>query len=134
MRGSSTSCATRWKSDCPSLPSAAACKCLTLRSAERYCLIFPATTNSSTRTSQELRFINGAQVRIPRVNSSHHQALDRLGTGLSVEARCSDDEIIEQARLREYPFCLGVQFHPERDPLYQPLFDAFVAAIRQPVP
>ena len=81
---------------------------------------------------QELRFINGAQVRIPRVNSSHHQAIDCLGTGLVIEARCTDDEIVEQARLRDYPFCLGVQFHPERDPLYQPLFEAFAAALRSP--
>ena len=80
---------------------------------------------------QELRYVNGAQIRIPRVNSSHHQALDRLGTNLVVEARCTDDEVVEQARLRDYPFCLGVQYHPERDPLYQPLFDAFVAAIHQ---
>jgi putative glutamine amidotransferase len=66
------------------------------------------------------------------VNSSHHQALDQLGTGLVVEARNTGDEIIEQARLRDYPFGLGVQYHPERDPLYQPLFDAFVAAVRSP--
>jgi putative glutamine amidotransferase len=79
---------------------------------------------------QELRFVNDAAIRIPRVNSSHHQALDQLGAGLVVEARHAEDETIEQARVRDYPFCLGVQFHPERDPLYQPLFDAFVAAIR----
>jgi len=83
---------------------------------------------------QELRFINGAQIRIPHVNSSHHQALDHLGAGLVVEARCTDDEIIEQARLRDYPFGLGVQYHPERDPLYQPLFDAFASAVRSPAP
>ena len=81
---------------------------------------------------QPLRFINGAAIQIPRVNSSHHQALDRLGEGLIVEARCSDDEIVEQARLRDYPFGLGVQYHPERDPLYKALFDAFVEHVRHP--
>ena len=81
---------------------------------------------------QELRYVNGAPIRIPHVNSSHHQALDQLGTGLVVEARNTGDEIIEQARLRDYPFGLGVQYHPERDPLYQPLFDAFAAAVRSP--
>jgi len=82
---------------------------------------------------QELRYVNGAAIRIPRVNSSHHQALDRLGTGLVVEARYTGDETIEQARLRDYPFCLGVQYHPERDPLYHALFDAFVEHVRHPV-
>jgi putative glutamine amidotransferase len=81
---------------------------------------------------QPLRYANGAALQIPRVNSSHHQALDQLGTGLEIEAWCADDDVIEQARLRDYPFGLGVQFHPERDPLYQPLFDAFVDHLRCP--
>jgi putative glutamine amidotransferase len=79
---------------------------------------------------QALLYMDGATIQIPRVNSSHHQALDRLGFGLVVEARHADDEVIEQARMCDYPFGLGVQYHPERDPLYQPLFDAFVDAVR----
>ena len=79
---------------------------------------------------QPLRYAKGAALQIPRVNSSHHQALDQLGDGLEVEAWCADDDVIEQARLRDYPFGLVVQYHPERDPLYQPLFDAFVEQVR----
>jgi len=75
---------------------------------------------------QELRYSPSAQVRIPRVNSSHHQAIDKLGSGLEIEAWHLGDDIIEQVRLRDYPFCLGVQFHPERDVIYRPLFDAFL--------
>ncbi len=75
---------------------------------------------------QELRFTPSAQVRIPRVNSSHHQAIAKLGDGLDIEAWHVVDDIIEQVRLRNYPFCLGVQFHPERDVIYRPLFDAFL--------
>ena len=56
-----------------------------------------------------------------RVNSSHHQAIDRLGEGLEIEAWSADDGIIEQVRLRGYPYALGVQYHPERSPLYAPL-------------
>jgi putative glutamine amidotransferase len=74
---------------------------------------------------QELAYTSGAKLRFPRVNSSHHQAIDRLGDGLEVEAHHAVDHIIEQVRLRDYPFCVGVQYHPERDPLYRPLFDAF---------
>ncbi len=79
---------------------------------------------------QPLRYAGGVSLQIPRVNSSHHQALDQLGTGLEIEAWCADDDVIEQARLRDHPFGLGVQYHPERDPLYQPLFDAFVHHVR----
>ena len=81
---------------------------------------------------QPLRYANGASLQIPRVNSSHHQALDELGTGLEIEAWCADDNVIEQVRLRDYPFGLGVQYHPERDPLYHALFDAFIRHVEHP--
>ena len=70
--------------------------------------------------------------RFDRVNSSHHQAIDRLGEGLEVEAWCSTDNIIEQVRLRDYPFALGVQYHPERGKIYDALFEDFFAKIESP--
>ncbi len=75
---------------------------------------------------QPLRYAEDTAIQIARVNSSHHQALDQIGSGLEVEAWCANDDVIEQARLRDYPFGLAVQYHPERNPLYHPLFDAFV--------
>ena len=59
------------------------------------------------------------------VNSSHHQAIDRVADGFEVEAWCTDDDIIEQVRLRDYPFALAVQYHPERGKIYDALFDDF---------
>jgi putative glutamine amidotransferase len=79
---------------------------------------------------QELRFADSAKIRIPRVNSSHHQAIHKLGDGLEIEAWHAIDDIIEQVRLRNYPFCLGVQYHPERDAIYKPLFDAFLEQVQ----
>ena len=63
--------------------------------------------------------------RYERINSSHHQALDRLGDGLEVEAWSPGDGIIEQVRRRGYPYCFGVQYHPERHAQYAPLFHEF---------
>lgn len=76
---------------------------------------------------QPLRFDSIARHRIEMVNSSHHQALDRVSDMLEVEAWHAGDGIIEQARLRNYPWSLGVQYHPERDSIYTPLFEDFFA-------
>jgi putative glutamine amidotransferase len=80
-----------------------------------------------THDVQPLRSDRKTRHRFENVNSSHHQAIDRLGEGLEVESWCATDDIIEQVRLRDYPFALGVQYHPERGKIYDELFDDFVA-------
>ena len=67
-----------------------------------------------------------------KVNSSHHQAVARLGDGLEVEAWCAEDEIVEQVRHGTHPWCVGVQFHPERSRVYASLFQSLVEACRWP--
>lgn len=47
------------------------------------------------------------------VNSYHHQAVKRLGRGLEALAH-SGDGLIEGFYLKDYPFLLAVQWHPER--------------------
>ncbi|MFZ2650659.1 MAG: gamma-glutamyl-gamma-aminobutyrate hydrolase family protein [Burkholderiaceae bacterium] len=72
-----------------------------------------------------------------RVNSIHHQAVDRLGADLQVEARCTDDGVVEAIRARGAAFVAGVQWHPEfhvhnPDLLSgQPVLDAFLVAAAQ---
>ena len=78
---------------------------------------------------QPLRTDRSATHRLDCVNSSHHQAVDRLGNGLEVEAWCKTDDIIEQMRLRDYPFALAVQYHPERGEGYEALFADFVSRL-----
>lgn len=82
-----------------------------------------------TQNVQPLRYAAGARHRFEKVNSSHHQALDRLAAPLEVEAWHAGDGIIEQVRLRDYPWGVGVQYHPERDCLYASLFEDFFAQL-----
>jgi putative glutamine amidotransferase len=79
---------------------------------------------------QQLRYDGNAKHRFENVNSSHHQAIDRVADGFEVEAWCADDDIIEQVRLRNYPFALAVQYHPERGKIYDALFENFFARLK----
>jgi putative glutamine amidotransferase len=79
-----------------------------------------------------LRGILGSETLF--VNSFHHQAVDELGRGLVVCARCPDDGVIEGLEMPERRFVLAVQWHPEsfwnRKDSFQPLFDAHREACR----
>ena len=49
-----------------------------------------------------------------KANSTHHQALKDLGSGLSVLARADDNTIEAVCDFSEGRYLLGVQFHPEK--------------------
>jgi putative glutamine amidotransferase len=57
---------------------------------------------------------------------SHHQAVDRLGEGLTVAAR-SEDGVVEAVELPGHRFVVGVQWHPEETGDVR-LFEALVEA------
>lgn len=78
---------------------------------------------------QALRTDRAAAHRFEKVNSSHHQAIDRLADDCEVEAWCATDDIIEQMRLKDYPFALAVQYHPERGDSYGQLFADFASRL-----
>lgn len=63
------------------------------------------------------------------VNSTHHQAIDRLGSGLVVTAR-GPDGMIEAVEDPLAKFVVGVQWHPEllSDDASRSIFRAFVSA------
>jgi putative glutamine amidotransferase len=58
----------------------------------------------------------------PIVNSSHHQAIDKPGSGLLITA-FSEDGIAEAAEVNDHNtrFCVAVQWHPERMKLENPM-------------
>lgn len=71
------------------------------------------------------------------VNSSHHQAVDRLAEPFVVTARSANDDLVESFEWKDgagKPFLLAVQWHPERmqqsEPLAGPVFERFLAASR----
>jgi putative glutamine amidotransferase len=55
----------------------------------------------------------------PRILSSHHQALEKLGKELKVIATSMDGKIVEAVAHEKYPNVLGIQFHPENRMLWE---------------
>lgn len=68
------------------------------------------------------------------VNTTHHQAVKKLGKGLIVNAT-AEDGVIEGIESQEHSFVLGVQWHPEflteRDSSQRKIFASFISACRE---
>ena len=91
--------------------------------------LHPVRIEPGTRLAKA---VGGAE-SLDDCTSFHHQAVDRLGEGLSVVAR-TDDGVVEALELTaDDSWLVAVQWHPEMtaatDPDQQRLFDAFVAEI-----
>lgn len=63
--------------------------------------------------AEEGSFLHGLYGAAFQVNSSHHQAVERLGKGLRAVAFCGEDGVVEAVAHETLPV-LAVQFHPER--------------------
>ena len=67
-----------------------------------------------------------------KVNSFHHQGVERLGSNLEILAISRGDQLVEGFHDPRHPFFAGVQWHPERmpeeDPLSRSLRRAFLNA------
>ena len=66
-----------------------------------------------------------------KTNSSHHQAVKKVGKGLMASGYAADG-VIEAIERPHHPFCLGVQWHPEFDISNsdKKIFEAFVGAAK----
>ena len=69
-----------------------------------------------------------------KVNSRHHQGIKRLAEGLTVCAKAPDG-LVEAVSLNDYPFGLGIQWHPEsmydKDIYAKRVWDAFIGACKK---
>ncbi len=81
------------------------------------------------------------QRRTVKVNTLHHQAVKDLGRDLKVEARSTEDGLVEAIRYQGGQYLVGVQWHPEfLDHLDaelldgSPLIEEFLEAARLPEP
>ncbi|MCL5773693.1 MAG: gamma-glutamyl-gamma-aminobutyrate hydrolase family protein [Firmicutes bacterium] len=67
------------------------------------------------------------------VNSRHHQAVEKVGKGLVVSARSTEDDVIEAVEMPDKEFVLAVQWHPENQvnilDSARELFSAFAKAL-----
>jgi putative glutamine amidotransferase len=72
-----------------------------------------------------------------RVNSSHHQGVNRVGANLKAVAWASDGVVECIEDIRPDRFVLGVQWHPEitfsNDTLSREIFELFLNRCRHPV-
>jgi gamma-glutamyl-gamma-aminobutyrate hydrolase PuuD len=77
--------------------------------------------------SQIAKIIGSDTARVP---CHHHQAIDRIGAGLTVTGR-SEDGVIEAVEVADHPFAVAVQWHAEeKGGAAERLFRALVEAAR----
>lgn len=75
--------------------------------------------------ASKLSRILGTSAQVP---AAHHQAIDRIGSGLLTVA-WTLDQVVEAVELQGHKFGLGVQWHPEEGD-DQRIFEALVAAAK----
>lgn len=69
-----------------------------------------------------------------KVNTTHHQAIDKIADGLIISARAPDG-IVEAIESKDYKFLVGVQWHSEyqNSDLDKNLFKRFVEESAKPI-
>lgn len=94
-----------------------------------------ARLSHSVRLEPDSLLAQLAGIETIRVNSSHHQAVNRVGRNLRVIGTASDGVIEAVIDDRADRFVLGVQWHPEiawqSDKLSQAIFASFVEVANQ---
>ncbi|ACO34188.1 MULTISPECIES: gamma-glutamyl-gamma-aminobutyrate hydrolase family protein [Acidobacterium] len=93
----------------------------------------PAVAHT-VRLAEGSRLVGLAGQAESPVNSSHHQAVARLGDGLVLAGSCPEDGVIEAAEGRTGAYVMGLQWHPERtletDAFSRRIFESFLEAVK----
>ncbi|MCS2609595.1 gamma-glutamyl-gamma-aminobutyrate hydrolase family protein [Halomonas dongshanensis] len=92
--------------------------------------VLPRKTVDIVGASKLNRLLGGSWCR---VNSLHHQAVNRAGRGIEIVAR-DRDGLVQGIESKEHDFVIGVQWHPEWLIFNRPqqrLFRALVAASKK---
>ena len=80
---------------------------------------------------RDSRLAKSAEAERLSVNSMHHQAVRDVAPSLVASAR-SSDQLVEAVEMPDYPFFIGVQWHPEclweKNEAASRLFSEFVKA------
>ncbi|HEX7502372.1 MAG TPA: gamma-glutamyl-gamma-aminobutyrate hydrolase family protein [Acidobacteriota bacterium] len=82
-------------------------------------LIYPFHRIRLKKESVFVRKMGFSDHDLPSVATAHHQAIGKLGAGVSVSATSLDGRIVEAAEHTRFANVLGIQFHPERHTLYR---------------
>ncbi len=88
------------------------------------------TISAASRTG---RALSASQARVP---GGHHQAIDRIGSGLLTVA-WTEDQVVEAVELQGHAFGVGVQWRPEEGDdllLFEALVNAAAAGVDKPAP
>ncbi len=82
-------------------------------------------------TNDVLKNIVGSD--LIEVNSRHDHCMNRQGDGVEVIAISPKDDVVEAMYVKDQPFALGVQWHPEGltdRPEHMAIFDALIKAAK----
>ena len=79
--------------------------------------------------ASKLGRVLGAAAQVP---AAHHQAIDRIGSGL-LSVAWTPDQVVEAVELQGHKFGIGVQWHPEEGDDAR-IFEALVAAAKTAPP
>ena len=95
-----------------------------VRTEDRGLPAHPVEITPATR----LALVAGSKLKL-QVNSRHHQAVGRVGNGLTVSAKDPRDGTVEAIERSDKRFVVAVQWHPENQKDMAKLFCAFAAAL-----